>query len=68
MSPSERFPLQEFVYVICTMSAFSFVQPCKCQSRLKVSAQINSPRRKNAFSFIYFPLKCLHNLLLFEEC
>lgn len=59
MSASEEFSLQEFVYVIRSMSAFPFVLLCKYQSRLKVSAQINCPCRKKVFISSFFSSRVL---------
>lgn len=69
MSPPEELPLQEFVYVICTVSAFPPVPPRKCQSRLKLSAQINSPCRKKLFFHAFFFLSSAHTTSFFtKEC
>lgn len=69
MSPSEEFPLQEFVYVIRSMSTFPLVPLCKCQSRLKVSVQINSPCRKKLFLSSFFFLTSAYTTSFFtEEC
>lgn len=67
MSPSEEFPPQEFVYVICIMmSAFPLVPLCKCQSRLKVSVRLIL-RVEKSFFFLpfFFPQVLTQNLLLY---
>lgn len=69
MSPSEAFPPQEFVYVNCTMSAFPLVPLRKCQSRLKVNVQINSPCRKSFFFLPFLPLSSAYiTFSLTKEC
>lgn len=66
MSPSEQFPPQEFVCVICTAATFPFVLLCECQSGLKVSMQISSPCTKMLFlSSVFF--SSAHTNLLYRN-
>lgn len=40
---------------------------CKCQSRLEVSAQINSPCRKKLFLSLFFPLSSAYTTSFFTK-
>lgn len=64
MSPSEEFLLQEFVFVICTMSPFPLVPLCARADWRSVLRLILHVEKCFSF-FLFFPLKCLYNLLFY---